>query len=163
MILSIDRDHDFPDATGGVPCCDGYAWRGPGGCTCWEPEYDQEQCEPVLGVVVARRSPCADCAYRKGSPERTGAEGYSGDAEELEHLAATGTPFWCHQGMRRIVRWRHPSGMVVDAHPDSYKPPIVTRPDGQPVALKADGSPAHLCGGWRAKKEKYDRIRGTQS
>lgn len=62
---------------------------------------------------------------------------------------ATGEPFACHQGMRRPVKWVHPSGAEVLGHPAGYAPPIV---DGVPY--KADGTPGDLCGGWFLRRVK---------
>ena len=43
MIAEL-RNKEWPDACGdGVSCCIGHAVYGPGGCTCWEPVYDQPQ------------------------------------------------------------------------------------------------------------------------
>jgi hypothetical protein len=146
---------DPPDAGQGA-CCDGSAMRGPEGCTCWEPVHDLEQAEPdpvVAGWLAAgvqpvtRRRMCADCAYRPGSPERAGDPGVSGDAEQLQEPAETGDRFWCHQGIRRITAWRHPSGTEVPGSAAAYDPPI-----GAGVPWQADGSPAELCAGWAARR-----------
>lgn len=53
-------------------------------------------------MPVTRRLMCDDCAYRPGSPEKSGDPMYRGDATDLEMIAETGT-FFCHQGLRRIV------------------------------------------------------------
>jgi len=149
----LSHGHDFPDATNGIPCCEGYAAYDHSRCTCWEPVYDQEQ-QPYVedSKPVARKSPCHDCAYRKGSPERSGEKGYRGDEDELNHIAATGQEFWCHQGMRRPIAYRHPSGMQVPSHPAAYAPEIIVI-EGKPTPLKADGTPACICGGWSGKRK----------
>ena len=145
---------DFPDT--GEACCMGSAMRGPHNCTCWEPVYDLQQ-QPVdqqlrawlaAGIEpVTRKRMCIECAYRPDSPEKTAAQGYNGDAEMLDQLAAEGTRFWCHVGMRKPVRYEHPSGMVFDGHPAGYDPPKV---DGVPY--RADGTPGELCAGWDARR-----------
>lgn len=120
------------------PCCMGAAVYGDR-CTCWEPELDIEP-NPLTqhGPNPARRKCCHDCAFRAGSPEREAAGGdpmpYNPDR-----------PFFCHQDMPRIVRWRHPSGAVIDATQDDYQP-IQT---GH-TAWLIDGRPADICGGWAA-------------
>lgn len=144
---------DLPD-TGGT-CCYGAAVYGPHRCTCWVEVYDLEQTPPDEQTVTflsagirpnTRRSMCPDCAYRPKSPERTGDEGYEGDAEDLEMFARS-SRFYCHSGMRRPVRLRHPSGVEIDGHPAAYRPPIV---DGVPY--RADGTPGELCAGWDARR-----------
>lgn len=146
---------DFPDLGGG--CCWGADLYGPESCTaCWEPVYDLEQADPdplavrlLAGGVtpVTRTAMCGDCAYRPGSPEKAGDPQHRGDAEFLEHIAQAGERFWCHQGMRRPLLYRHPSGAQVPGHPAAYKPPIV---DGVPY--QADGRPGELCAGWDARR-----------
>jgi hypothetical protein len=151
---------EWPDAGEGM-CCIGAAVYGSQRCTCWEPIYDQEQAEPrpdLIGTV--QRSMCPDCAFRAGSPERTGQPGYQCNSqEEIDDLVVAGTPFFCHQGVRRIIRWRHPSGMVIDAHPGAYAPIQQPLPavKGDPsttrmVGFKANGEPMSLCAGWTARR-----------
>jgi hypothetical protein len=139
----------MPDAGNGM-CCDGAAVMGPQYCTCWERVYDLEQQPPAPDVPAARGTMCADCAYRPGSPERSGDTRYTGDQDTLNGIVRTGQAFFCHQGMRRIVALVHPSGARVDvgeAHPGAYDPPIE---DSQPY--KADGTPGDLGGGWTARR-----------
>ena len=138
---------DLPDAG---PCCKGAAVYGKDRCTCWEPVYDLEQQPLAPGEMGLRVRPCADCAYRKNSPERRGEDGYQGDAEFLDELVVTGEFFACHQGIRRPVAWRHPSGAEIPGHPAGYDPPLH---DGKPY--KADGTPADLCAGWAARRLKH--------
>ena len=143
----------LPDAGQGA-CCYGAAIYGPERCTCWVPVFDLDQAEPLVDAPHAVRPlMCDDCAYRPGSPERTGDEHASGDAEMLERIAAGATPFWCHQGIRRPVAYRHePSGVEVPADDIggaelAYRPPVV---GGRPH--RADGRPADLCAGWDARR-----------
>lgn len=151
-VLAPGGNLRLPDVGDGY-CCDGRIDEGPAFCTCWVPEHDLEQ-QPVdelhryalaLGFPPATRDlMCGDCAYRPGSPEKANA----GDAADLEEWA--GHPnhaFWCHQGIRRPVRWRHPSGAVVDGDPADYQPLIVAG-----VPYRADGTPAELCAGWAARR-----------
>lgn len=146
---------DLPDVGVGG-CCWGEIVGGPGRCTCWTPRYDLEQTAPdpevarwlAAGVQPnTRQRMCADCAYRPGSPERTGDETYAGDAETLEQLAAGGDRFWCHQGIRRPVEWSHPAGVTIPGQPAAYAPPVVAG-----VPYRADGTPAELCAGWAARR-----------
>ena len=128
-------------------CCEGSAYRGASGCLCWEPVYDLEQAEPRTELPSGLRpSMCGDCAYRPGSPERQGDPAAVADQAGLDALVASGTPFWCHQGIRRPIEWRHPSGMVIPGSALDYRPPIV---DGVP--FKANGEPGELCAGWAAR------------
>jgi hypothetical protein len=90
---------------------------------------------------------CPDCAYRPGSPERSGDERYNGDAEFLNRIVETGEAFHCHQGIRRAVKLVHPSGAEVEVPPGDYRPPIIGG-----VPYKADGSPGELCAGWAARR-----------
>lgn len=147
----------LPDAGDGA-CCWGALNGGPDSCTCWEPVYDLAQAAVVPGEPATRDLMCSSCAYRPGSPERTGDESYAGDQDELDRLAAGGTPFFCHAGIRVPVAWRHPSGVTIPAHPGGYDPPILAG-----VPYKADGSPADRCAGWdarrRALETQHDRIR----
>ena len=140
---------DLPDAGEGA-CCMGAAVYGPRRCTCWEPVYDLDQQPVHPGEMGLRVKMCVDCAYRPNSPERRGEEGYQGDPESLDEMVATGDLFACHQGIRRPVAWRHPSGAEVPGHPAGYAPPLH---DGKPY--KADGSPADLCAGWAARRLKH--------
>lgn len=146
----------FPP-TGEVPCCDGSAIYGYSRCTCWRPVYDCEQTPPrctdarliAAGVPAnTRERMCTDCAYRPDAPERNGDPHFRGDAAHLERLAADGTPFWCHQGMRKVIAWRHPSGVEIpDAVGASYDPPPLAG-----VPWKADGTPGDMCAGWAARR-----------
>lgn len=126
-------------------CCLGEGIKGPEFCTCWVPEYDLEQ-QPLIppgdGEIQARDDLCGDCAYRPGSPEL--ADEWM--AETLRSLPSTGALFFCHGGMRRPVRWRHPDGREVAGDPADYHPPFdaVGRP------YRADGRVAQICGGWAA-------------
>lgn len=138
-------DATLPDLGGG--CCIGADVYGPGRCTCWRDEHDVEQAPPVPGPHEVRERMCADCAYRPGSPEKVEDPEVAGDPQALEHYAAAGAPFWCHDGMRRVVARRHPSGAELPAHAAAYDPPIT---DGVPH--RADGRPGLLCAGWAARR-----------
>jgi hypothetical protein len=146
---------DFPEVGDGT-CCAGAALYGPDRCTCWVAEYDLEQAEvdqeavQALAAGVApntRDRMCPDCAYRPGSPEKSGDGTCVGDAGTLEGLAMRGERFWCHQGVRKPVAWRHPSGLEIPGHDGGYEPPIIAG-----VPYRADGSPAELCAGWDARR-----------
>lgn len=137
---------ELPDAGEGG-CCIGSAMGGPQRCTCWEPVYDLEQAEPVAALMGLRTIRCSDCAYLKNSPERRGEDGYQGDADSLEDMVRNGELFACHQGIRKPLKYVHPSGAEIPGHPAAYDPPMV---DGVPY--KADGTPADLCAGWTARR-----------
>lgn len=139
----------MPDPAFGV-CCDGSAIKGPQYCTCWTPQFDLDQADPKQGEPGTRDAMCPDCAFKPGSPERSGDERYSGDAEFLERIILTGEPFFCHQGVRRAVKLVHPSGAEIEVPPGDYRPPII---DGVP--RKADGSPGDLCAGWAARRRAF--------
>lgn len=132
-------------------CCQGCIDNGPTACTCWVPVFDVEQTTmslPVDGPAepVVRDGLCPDCAYRPGSPEKTGHPDYKGDPAELDRLARKDR-FWCHQGMRRPLYWEHPAGVRVEGSPADYDPPIADL-----MPYKADGTPADLCAGWDARR-----------
>lgn len=156
-VTYAEQHPDDDDAT--VPesmrwCCDGSAMRGLDACTCWVPVYEQEQAEPVPpaspGDITVRDRGCGDCAFRADSPERQ--TPWQEDA--LFRLADTGTPFWCHDGMRRPLRWEHPAGPVLDGDPDDWHPP---KHSGVPY--RADGRPALLCAGWAARAKTKEATR----
>lgn len=128
-----------------MPCCMAGAMRGPRACTCWEPVYDLNQAviPDITAQPETRATCCHDCAYRNGSPERE--DGYE---DELRDVAGSGSRFACHQGMRRVIAWRHPDGRELPAGDGDYQPPILGL-----VAFKADGSPADLCAGWEAHRK----------
>lgn len=151
----MDTPRDFPDL--GLLCCDGYANRGPGHCTCWEPVYDLEQQPIQQGAPNQRASMCGDCAFRADSPERTGDPRFEcsgdGDLDDLVYDLRCG--FYCHQGMRRIVAHVHPSGARVEAPPGGYAPPI-----NGPLSWQADGSPAEHCAGLAARRRAAGLLEG---
>lgn len=148
---------DRPDANGGVPCCEGSAFMGPGGCTCWEPVHDQVQKPPITDMEpVEAPVMCSDCAFRPGSPERTNSEHAVADSDDL--LAIVHNPartFWCHTGLRSTVALRHPSGMELPCPPKDgvvgYDPPTVNG-----VPYRADGSPGLRCAGLAAARRAKD-------
>lgn len=132
-------------------CCIGAAMFGNSRCTCWEPVYDLDQQSLANGgeppeEVATRAKCCHDCAYRNGSPER------SDEAEEerlLDIARSDGRQeFWCHQGVRRVVAFRHPDGRELPAGEGDYRPPL--GPEERPVIWKADGTPGERCAGWAA-------------
>lgn len=139
----------MPDPVNGA-CCDGSAVKGPQYCTCWAPVFDMEQQVVRPGERGQRAGLCHDCAYRPGSPERSGDERYNGDQAFLDRIVAAGEPFHCHQGIRRVVKLVHPSGAEVEVPPGDYRPPQVAG-----VPYKADGSPGDLCAGWAARRLKH--------
>lgn len=142
------------------PCCYGSAEDGPSACTCWEPVYDLEQAPPAPTVAMGGDMPldsydirtraemCADCAFRPDSPERQGDDRYNhasdDELRELDH-------FWCHQGMRKPVAYRHPYGITLTADHDAYDPPQRTVGNIR-VPFKADGTPGDRCAGFDAWK-----------
>lgn len=133
------------------PCCMESFDGGPADCTCWIPEYDLEETRPARLVTDAdlqvQPLMCGDCAYRPGSPEL---------ADEWEREALLELPtrdnkrFFCHQGMRRPIRWRHPDGRVVDGDPADYQPYMKDS-----IAYQADGTPGLLCAGWDARRRAH--------
>lgn len=147
MMGSLCISSPWPETPTTGWCCEGSAYRGAEGCLCWTPVYDLEQAEPQTGVdAQIRPKMCDDCAYRPGSPERTGDPAALADQAALDALVASGTPFWCHQGMRRPLKWIHPSGAEHPGSPLNYRPPIV---DGVP--FRSDGTPGDFCAGWAAR------------
>lgn len=133
---------EFPDLETG--CCYG-SIMGPDRCTCWEPVYDIEQSDPNLfDAPEPRAEPCADCAFRSDSPESRGDERY----QSYEFTPTQ--PFYCHQGMRRIVAYRHPSGAkVAAAVQDRWSPP---ERDG--IVYKANGMAGDICAGWWSRARR---------
>lgn len=128
-------------------CCWGSVMGDATDCTCWEPVFEVCQAPPDIDAAPATRAKCChDCAYRNGSPER--ADEY--EAEALVELAsAQRGVFWCHEGMRRPITYRHPgTGREVPADPADYQPAIVGD-----VAYRADGAPATRCAGWAAHRK----------
>lgn len=153
--LAWDRKHPDEDVFRG--CCDGEMIRGAAYCTCWEPVFDLEQADPIPpgdGEIQVRPGGlCGDCAYRPESPEM--ATDFM--AEALRELPLKGQTFWCHDGMRRPIRWEHPDGRTIDGSPDDYQPPMV---DGRPH--RADGRVGHLCAGWAACSRRWDNLSAKQ-
>lgn len=127
-------------------CCMGMAHGGAELCTCWDPVYDVEQALVLdaIAPLETRTTCCDDCAYRNGSPER------SGDEEEwlLDLPARASTRFYCHEGMRRVMSYRHPSGLILPAGRGDYAPPR----EGD-RAYRADGTPALVCAGFAAHRK----------
>lgn len=141
-----------------VPCCYGTVDEGPRGCTCWEPVYDLEQARLVRDSEPSTRSKCChDCAYRNGSPERTDEH----EAETLIDAAAPGREFWCHQGVRRVVAFRHPDGRELPAGDGDYRPPVGPNASGVQCVWLADGRAGERCAGWAAHQAADDRERAS--
>lgn len=159
---------DRPDAGGGL-CCIGAAMRGPESCTCWAAVYDMDQVAPVPAEPTVRVKPCEDCAYNTDSPEKRGDETVDGDAGQLDAIVRRGERFFCHQGIRRPLRFEHrpedcapgdrliPHATVPGDEAD-YSPPIRSG-----VPYKADGSPADVCAGWAARRELVRADAGERS
>lgn len=133
------------------PCCYPSAEDGPNACTCWEPVYDLDQAPTLasgLEHIETRSEMCTDCAFRPDSPERQGDDRYNhasdDELRELDH-------FWCHQGMRKPVAYRHPYGITLTADHDAYDPPQRTVGNIR-VPFKADGTPGDRCAGFDAWK-----------
>lgn len=139
-----------PDAEE-IGCCFGEIHGGVRGCSCWVAEYDTEQAPPRTAdpLEVRAGGRCGDCAYRRDSPENE----QPWTAEKLVDLAASGEPFWCHDGMRRPIRWRHPVRGVVEGSPDDWQPAMVAR-----IPFRADGRPALLCAGWASEGRRQERL-----
>lgn len=135
-------------------CCLGAVTSGR--CTCWEIVHDIEQAPLQPGGPVARSEMCSDCACRPDSPERRGDSNYSSNWEDVKSLAKgdSARHFFCHDGMRRVLREEHPDGAVIEGKPDDYDPPMR---DG--VAYRADGTPAYICAGFTAMREAKGRGR----
>lgn len=133
----------------GTGCCWGDVQKGPSGCTCWMPVFDVEQATPVMPTSMAgfpvQDRMCGDCAYRKDSPER--ADAYTEEA--LLAMPAGGPVFYCHEGMRRPVRWEHPDGRTVPGSPDDWQPLTV-----RGIPFRADGRPGLTCAGWAARNNR---------
>ncbi len=139
-----DDDPTVPDEL--RYCCAGAVHRGLRGCTCWTAVFDVTQSTPIppssAADLAAQPRMCSDCAFRKGSPERSTAY----EEEGLFALADRGEPFWCHDGMRRPVRWDHPAGVSIPGDPADWQPPMHAG-----VPYRADGRPGLLCAGWAAR------------
>lgn len=151
--LHVEGDFGPPNA-GDEPgmCCFGAAVYGASRCTCWEPVFDLEQ-EPLENggkppeEIGQRTKCCQDCAYRNGSPERERGEG-----DRLDDWALDGrSEFWCHQGVRKVVAWRHPDGRELPAAEGDYRPPQTSEP--RPAIWKADGTVGERCAGWAATRK----------
>ncbi len=141
-------------------CCPGTITEWLTGCTCWVPLYDRRQIEPdpvtIAALALGEQQPevrdrmCGDCAYRPGSPEKSGNPGFELTADQLEDLAARDHRFWCHDGLRQPTAWQHPAGLVIPAHPDrtgDYQPPTHLG-----IPYRVDGQPGLVCAGWNARR-----------
>lgn len=127
-------------------CCYGAASDGATGCTCWRPVYDHPQRKPKLDAEAQTQPDlCIDCAFRKGSRER--------EAGLLDGIDS----FWCHQGLRKAIKYKHPDGRIRDATPDDYDPPILGigahhRP------YRFNGEPALKCAGMERSLAALRRV-----
>lgn len=143
-------------------CCFGALEDGATGCTCWDPVYDLEQQQPLDNPSPGQRTEmCADCAYRPDSPERTGDDRHAcSDDGELDDIARGDNPFWCHQGLRKPVAFKHETlGIVVPADADAYEP-LFRMVNGKRVPIKADGTAGDRCAGWLARRHQLAAAEG---
>lgn len=149
IACGMPSGHQWPE-TPEPGCCAASAYRGPQACTCWTAVYPAVQAPVSEQAHRADARPraqmCGDCAYKPGSPERTGDERAAAHQEDLDKLVSTATPFWCHQGLARPLHYVHPCGMTTPASDLEFHPPII---DGRPY--KVDGTPGDLCAGWAAR------------
>lgn len=132
IVLSCEVIH-------GYPLCMGAAAMGPERCTCDTlTQAQHELCLADAWEAWAARGGdmCGDCAFRKGSPEQ----------EQLEKIAASSTPFRCHQGMPVDAR----SGKPVQ---DAYVPVLVV--DRETQAIEAPGFP--ICAGWLRARQALEK------
>jgi hypothetical protein len=114
------------EAVHGYPRCYGCANDGPAGCYCEDtltPEQHAQCVADAWAAFEARGGEmCADCAFRKGSPE----------ADMLDKIASSREPFRCHQGMPVDTRPGYPVR-------DAYCPRQAER-----------GAPDYpVCAGWQ--------------
>lgn len=146
---SMGRD-ELPDA-GESRCCMGAAMFGPERCTCWVDVVEPAPAGPLRLDLSPEVAPemCFDCAFRPGSPERSGDPSYENSTDgAVDSLVRQPQPFFCHQGMPRVVRTVHePTGTTVELPPSRYVPVIQ---DGVP--FQADGTPGRVCAGWAARR-----------
>lgn len=153
----IDEDgFAVPDAI----CCSGVGFSGRlEDCGCWQPVYEPaEQATPrppaSAADLRAQSEMCSDCAFRKDSPERS----TEFEEEALLSLPEEGQAFWCHDGMRRPVRWVHPTRGEIDGDPADWRPPQVGG-----IPYRADGAPGLLCAGWLARRVRAVAREQTRS
>lgn len=154
---NADDDYDLTpeqeQAIENAGCCLGAAEYGPQRCTCWVPIYSHaEQGKPWQATPGQRETMCEDCAYRPDSPERNGDPNQRGsEPGELDRIAETSI-FWCHQGIRRLIAYEHPTlGFRVEPRGTSYDPPIINA-----IPYRADGTPAEKCAGWAARRAQIE-------
>lgn len=140
------------------PCCAGRAIDGPRGCQCWIEVFSppaQAEPRPGLPPVPDPLRPCSTCAYNRDSPEKRSEPGYQAGPDDLERLAATGIPFYCHAGMRYLIGYVHPpSGRSWSPPLGDFRPPTVAG-----VPYRADGSPGFVCAGWLLRRAVLTRQR----
>lgn len=162
QIAEVLRDVGEEKAAAFHYCCMGAAARGPEHCTCWEPIYDQQQKPPTGRFKPPCKKACHDCAYRAGSPERSGNDNYHHAAETPGGLPSLrhGAVFYCHQGLRRIVAIKHSgTGYRLDLSSNDYYEPVKTA-DG---LLDADGDVAPICAGYWARVQSERNVQAVKS
>lgn len=111
-------------------------------CTCWEPIWDVPP--PVFDASLpteVRLEMCGGCAYRPGTDAWT-----CRTASDLP--ADTAKRFYCHEGARRILGYRHPDGTEIMLPPEEIDHKGDEH-DGRPFFR--DGTPAPYCAGWAAR------------
>lgn len=156
---------DWPDTgDAGLCCCYGSALNGPDRCTCWIPVYDVVQLPPRTEAPSSvMPTMCSTCAFRPGSPERTGNPRAAADWEHLLCLVAKGEPFWCHDGLLAPVAFLHPPSGTWHVVDDdlAFHPPIQRDAHDTPTPYRADGRPGDLCAGWTAMRLHHEREAAT--
>jgi hypothetical protein len=137
-------------------CCVGNDVYGPERCTCWVPVFDLEQSTELQEIASPldcdeRDKLCGDCAFRPDSPERSDNDGFTEDT--LFDMTRSGgrQMFFCHQGVRRAIRYEHPDGRVIEAGPGDYQP-VYTGP----VPHRADGRAGEVCAGYALHVRKFE-------
>lgn len=148
----------LPDAGRGE-CCEDAAEDGPQACTCWDYVYDAERSRDLRRYdVPTPASPpvmCSDCAFRPGSPEKADDPHVVASSYQLLRCVSLGQPFWCHDGMPKVIGFRHPSGAYVPFDDDGAFSPRIVKSDDAATPFRADGRPAVLCSGWWLQRKKY--------
>jgi len=155
-LLHVMAARDWPDTgEAGYGCCYGTALHGSDRCTCWVPVYEEPQLPPRTDEPSScMPRMCGSCAFRPGSPERTGSEKAASDWDDLLGLVHAGKPFWCHDGLRTPVAYLHPPSMTWLVVEDTmhFDAPQVRDDHGVLTPYRADGRPGDLCAGWTAMR-----------
>lgn len=147
-------------------CCYGAAVLGR--CTCWAPAYDCQQVSPAhvaKAPVTVRAAMCRDCPAWFESESRLEYHAANGP-DELDPLnwideppdcetayekmvwlafSRRGRPFYCFEGVRRVIGAVHPDGGFVQCAP-RHAPTF--NHYGQRV--RADGEVTPVCAGYAA-------------